>query len=89
MEGWNLRRKARIGRRTVNSRTHMDEAGTQDRPRSAARATTDAPALSSLSRASDAWPAVQNFHTWDSGTDLSWEHYGMWIDPTKAPLGNG
>jgi len=36
-----------------------------------------------------AWPAVQNFHTWDSGTDLSWEHYAMWIDSTKAPLGNG
>ena len=35
------------------------------------------------------WPAVQNFHTYDSGTDLSWEHYAMWIDSTKAPLGNG
>ena len=33
-----------------------------------------------------AWPAVQNFNTWQGGTDETWEHYGMWIDPTKAPL---
>jgi peptide/nickel transport system substrate-binding protein len=33
-----------------------------------------------------AWPAVQNFQTWQGGVDETWEHYGMWIDPTKAPL---
>jgi peptide/nickel transport system substrate-binding protein len=33
-----------------------------------------------------AWPAVRNFHTYDGGTDETWEHYKMWIDPTKAPL---
>jgi peptide/nickel transport system substrate-binding protein len=33
-----------------------------------------------------AWPAVQNFKVWDGGTDQTWEHYKMWIDPTKAPL---
>ena len=33
-----------------------------------------------------AWPAVQNFNTWQGGVDEVWEHYGMWIDPTKAPL---
>jgi peptide/nickel transport system substrate-binding protein len=32
------------------------------------------------------WPAVQNFNVWDGGTDATWEHYKMWIDPTKAPL---
>jgi len=32
------------------------------------------------------WPAVQNFNTWQGGVDETWEHYGMWIDPTKAPL---
>jgi len=32
-----------------------------------------------------AWPTVQNFRTWDGGVDETWEHYGMWIDPTKAP----
>ena len=32
-----------------------------------------------------AWPTVRNFHTWDGGTDETWEHYGMWIDQTKAP----
>jgi peptide/nickel transport system substrate-binding protein len=33
-----------------------------------------------------AWPAVQNFNTWQGGTDETWEHYAMWIDPTQAPL---
>ncbi|HEX5367832.1 MAG TPA: ABC transporter substrate-binding protein, partial [Dehalococcoidia bacterium] len=33
-----------------------------------------------------AWPAVQNFNTWQGGVDETWEHYAMWIDPTKAPL---
>jgi ABC-type transport system substrate-binding protein len=33
-----------------------------------------------------AWPCVQNFNTWQGGTDETWEHYGMWIDPTQAPL---
>ena len=33
-----------------------------------------------------AWPAVQNFKTWDGGVDETWEHYAMWLDPTKAPL---
>jgi peptide/nickel transport system substrate-binding protein len=33
-----------------------------------------------------AWPAVQNFNTWQGDVDETWEHYGMWIDPTKAPL---
>ncbi|HEX5370909.1 MAG TPA: ABC transporter substrate-binding protein [Dehalococcoidia bacterium] len=33
-----------------------------------------------------AWPAVQNFQTWQGGVDEVWEHYAMWIDPTKAPL---
>jgi ABC-type transport system substrate-binding protein len=32
------------------------------------------------------WPAVQNFRTFDGGTDSTWEHYKMWLDPTKAPL---
>jgi hypothetical protein len=29
---------------------------------------------------------VQNFQTWQGGVDEVWEHYAMWIDPTKAPL---
>jgi peptide/nickel transport system substrate-binding protein len=33
-----------------------------------------------------AWPAVQNFNTWQGGVDETWEHYAMWIDNTKAPL---
>jgi peptide/nickel transport system substrate-binding protein len=33
-----------------------------------------------------AWPAVQNFNAFDGGVDETWEHYNMWIDPTKAPL---
>ena len=33
-----------------------------------------------------AWPAVQNFNTWQGGVDETWEHYAMWLDPTKAPL---
>ena len=33
------------------------------------------------------WPAVQNFRTYDGGTDSTWEHYKMWIDPTQPPLG--
>jgi peptide/nickel transport system substrate-binding protein len=35
------------------------------------------------------WPAVSNFNTWDGGVDETWEHYQMWMDSTKAPLGNG